>query len=370
MNITRFSLGLLGLMVTAPTVLAGGVYSMTNAADGNRVMAYHRADDGGLTPIRSYRTGGLGTGDGLGNQGALALSQNNAWLYVVNPGSDSLSAFAVDSATGELRLLQTRLSAGDRPVSVAVFGDLLYVLNAGSDSLKGFRIALTGKLSPLRSSERPLSGGGVGAAQVQFSRDGRTLVVTEKATNRIVSFPVNAGGHLGEMHIAESATPTPFGFAFGRRNQMFVTQAAGGSPGASTLAAYKVGNDSALTAIGDPVPVLQTAACWVTVSLDNRYAWTTNTPDDSIAAFELMEDGRPQGLVDSSPEPQYSGLTALPSGSRPVDLAVSDDNRYLYSLNTGTHTIGRFHIEPMGFLTPLSNGASNLPTTMNGLAAF
>lgn len=370
MNITRFSLGLLGLMLTAPTVLAGGVYSMTNAADGNRVMAYHRADDGGLTPIQSYRTGGLGTGNGLGNQGALALSQNTAWLYVVNAGSDNVSTFAINQATGALKLLQVQTAGGDRPVSLTVFRNLLYVLNAGSDSLQGFRIATDGKIVPLPNSRRTLSESGVGAAQVQFSRDGRTLVVTEKATNRIVSFPVGIHGHLGEMRIAESATPTPFGFAFGRRNQMFVTQAAGGSPGASTLAAYKVGTDSALTAIGDPVPVFQTAACWVTVSLDNRYAWTANTPNDSIAAFELMEDGRPQGLVDSSPEPQYSGLTALPSGSRPVDLAVSDDNRYLYSLNTGTRTIGRFHIEPMGFLTPLSNGASNLPTTMNGLAAF
>ena len=56
----------------APTVSLGGgdvdpdhggaVYTLTNAADGTTVSAFHRGADGGLTRIGGFATGGLGVG--------------------------------------------------------------------------------------------------------------------------------------------------------------------------------------------------------------------------------------------------------------------------------------------------------------------
>lgn len=371
MRTPKLSLALALLALSPLAAEAGGAYSMSNDATGNQVMAYHRAEDGRLTALKSYPTGGLGTGAGLGNQGALALSQNSHWLYVVNAGSDDISVFAIDGSAGGLKMMQKIASGGDMPTSLTVSGDLLYVLNAGSDSVHGFRIGTNGKLSPLMGtgSMRPLSGTGVGAAQVQFSRDGQTLVVTEKASNSITSFDVNARGFLGMGKTTASATPTPFGFAFGRRNQMFVSQANGGAanPGGSTLSAYQVGMRASLTPIGSPVPTLQTAACWVVVTLDNRFAYTSNTPNDTISGFMLDENGMPRLL-------NADGVTAgFPAGSKPVDLVVSDDNQYLYSLNSGTGGIDVFHIDMDGMLMPMPGAgvpAGELPMTSNGLAVF
>ncbi len=42
----------------------GAVYTQTNAAAGNAVLAFDRASDGSLTPAGSYPTGDLGTGTG------------------------------------------------------------------------------------------------------------------------------------------------------------------------------------------------------------------------------------------------------------------------------------------------------------------
>src|SRR5207244_5302396 len=40
------------------------VYTITNAASGNAVLAFHRAANGALTPAGTFPTGGTGTGGG------------------------------------------------------------------------------------------------------------------------------------------------------------------------------------------------------------------------------------------------------------------------------------------------------------------
>src|SRR5438034_1284028 len=74
----------------------GAVYTLTNDAAGNRVVAFDQASDGTLTLEGSYATGGLGSGNGLGSQGAVVLSQGNKWLFAVNAGSNEISVFSVD----------------------------------------------------------------------------------------------------------------------------------------------------------------------------------------------------------------------------------------------------------------------------------
>jgi len=57
----------------APAAAAGGnpgvLYTLSNAANGNEVLAYNRAADGALSFQSAYATGGLGSGAGLGSHG-------------------------------------------------------------------------------------------------------------------------------------------------------------------------------------------------------------------------------------------------------------------------------------------------------------
>src|SRR5437899_2455341 len=149
----------------------GAVYALTNVAGGNAVAMYSRGADGRLSWSGSVSTGGAGTGASLGSQGALALSDDGRWLFAVNAGSNDVSAFRVTPRG--IELTGRVASGGIRPISVTVHGDVLYVLNAGGDgNISGFRVGNDGALAPLAGSTRPLSGSGVGPAQVAFSPTG------------------------------------------------------------------------------------------------------------------------------------------------------------------------------------------------------
>jgi 6-phosphogluconolactonase (cycloisomerase 2 family) len=76
---------------------SGMLYTLTNAAIGNEVVAYSQAANGQLTFQGSYATGGLGSGAGLGSQGSIITSQDKRWLFAVNAGSNQVSVFAIKS---------------------------------------------------------------------------------------------------------------------------------------------------------------------------------------------------------------------------------------------------------------------------------
>src|SRR5206468_3245122 len=61
-------------LCSASSLATRALYTMTNDASKNEVVAYYRGRDGRLKAAGVFSTGGKGTGSGLGNQGALALS--------------------------------------------------------------------------------------------------------------------------------------------------------------------------------------------------------------------------------------------------------------------------------------------------------
>lgn len=329
-----------GSVAAASGASEGTVFSLSNASSGNRVLVYERMADGSLEPGLSVPTGGNGTSSGLGNQGALALSDSGRWLLAVNPGSNSVSVFRVRGS--RLVLTDVEPSLGAQPVSVTVEGNLVYVLNAGSDDIRGFRLNPTGRLIPIPHSRRALSASGAGAAQVSLSRDASVLAVTEKATNRVVTFKVHADGRLGDANIQASPTPTPFGFDFGPYNRIFVSEAAGGAAGASTLTSWQIHPDGHAVPISAAVPSLQSAACWVVVTRDGQFAYVANTGSDNVSTYAIADNGA-VGVVDA-----IAGQTG--AGSAPTDLALGGDDEFLYALNPGNDTISAFRVDADGVL--------------------
>src|SRR5437764_9668678 len=202
------------------------VYTLTNQVAGNAVAVFNRAADGTLSAAGTIATGGTGTGGSLGSQGAVALSDDGRRLFAVNAGSNDVSVFDV-GPTG-LSLASQTASGGTLPISLTAHGSLLYVLNAGgAGNISGFSVGAIGGLTPIAGSTQPLSGTNVGPAQVSFSPDGRRLVVTEKNTNLLDVYAVDANGAASGRASVASAGGTPFGFAFGHRNDVFVSEATG-----------------------------------------------------------------------------------------------------------------------------------------------
>ena len=345
--------------ITSPATAAsqsafGAVYTMTNAASGNEVLVYDRASDGSLSYQGAYATDGLGSGAGLGSQSSVTLSHNNHWLFGVNAGSNQISSFAV-TETG-LQLVDVANSGGILPTSLTTYKDWLYVLNAGgSGNISGFTVGQDGSLSPIAGSTQPLSNGGAGAApavaQIAFSSDGSTLAVTEKSTS-LIDIDAVENGLADAPDLNPSAGATPFGFAFDRHNHAIVSEASG------SVSSYHIDNGQ-LSVISPAVVNTQVAACWIAISNNGRYAYTTNAGSGTISSYQIAEDG---ALTLLNPT---AGVTG--AGSSPVDMAFSNNGQTLYALANGAHTISIFGMNSDGSLA--SQGTVSVPVGVVGLAA-
>jgi 6-phosphogluconolactonase (cycloisomerase 2 family) len=348
--LAALALALSTVVATGATALArtspAAVYTMTNAADGNAVVRFERSASGLLAPAGVFPTGGLGNGGGLGSQGALVLSGDGRWLLAVNAGSDEVSVFRV--LPHGLQLTDTAASGGDMPISVTVSGSLVYVLNAGGDgNISGFRLHPNGRLRLLANSTRALSGAGVGPAQVQFTPDGAMLVVTEKNTNLIDTFLVGPDGTTGSAVVNPSNGATPFGFEFAPDGTLIVSEAFGGAVDASALSSYVMNTDGTLALISGSVATTETAACWVVVTPDGRYTYTTNTGSGSVSGYAVGSDGS-LTLLDGD------GVTGT-TGGGPIDAIIAGG--FLYTLDSGSDAISIFAINADGSLTSVGTVA-------------
>jgi DNA-binding beta-propeller fold protein YncE len=93
------------------------------------------------------------------------------------------------------------------------------------------------RLVPVADSERKLASN-ADPAQVGFSPDGTAIVVTQRGTDSIVSFPVGSDGLLGEPMEVASSGPTPYGFAITSNGVLVVTEAFRAEKGAAAASSY------------------------------------------------------------------------------------------------------------------------------------
>ncbi len=335
--------------------VAGHVYTLSNQTGGNEVLDYTRSANGMLAWSASYSTGGTGTGGGLGNQGALVLTDHGSCLLAINPGSNTIASLKIH---GEgLSLVSTVSSGGIMPVSIAQHDNLVYVLNAGGDgNISGFNMDADGNLSPIGGSTKPLSSSMSGPAQVSFVQDGKVLAITEKATNRIVTYTVDSWGIPGSMKYLSSANATPFGFAAGHNNMIYVTEAAGGSPAASTVSAYHISENGDISLVTGPVSAGQTAACWAVATNNGKYVYATNTGDNNVSSFTTDASGNLEVLAASA------GSTE----GGPIDAALSTNSKFLYALNAVGHSISVFAVGNDGELDGLQT-ITGIPAGATGL---
>ena len=337
------------------------VYTLSNQVSGNAVVVYNREGDGMLTYSASYATGGTGTGGGLGNQGALVMTgddNDDDVLLAVNAGSNSISSFQIKN--GGLNLKSTVNSGGMRPVSIAQHNDVVFVVNGGgTNNISGFRLNNDGMLAPIANSTRPLSAASTGPAQISFVNDGKVLVITEKATNKITTYTVNEFGMPGNMHSITSSSPTPFGFAAAYNENIFVSEAVGGAAGASVLSSYRISNDGAITLVNGSVGAGQSAACWVVITGNGKYAYVTNTASNNITNFNVNTN---TGSV------SVNTAIAATTGMGPIDAALNNNSKYLYTLNGRSNTIGVYTVASNGSLSLLQT-VTGVPVGATGLAA-
>jgi 6-phosphogluconolactonase (cycloisomerase 2 family) len=392
-----------------PGGAAGAVFVGTNhnnTADpnepANQVAMYRRAADGRLSLVGYFDTGGQGSGpgqrfagDGLGAGNSVRLSTDRRWLFVANAGSNTVSVFRVHDDRLEL----TDVAAtgdGSRshrfPNSVTQHGNLVYVLNsADQGSITGFRLSSDGGLRPLPGSTRTFAANQqrfapdalYDPAQIEFTPDGRQLVVTVKdgpssaldpaaeptGPGRVLVWRVNRDGRPSNSFArTDFDYRGPFGFSFDRAGHLLVAQFIGGGPeivhGAQALTgaagSFRINPDGSLTTITLAEKDHQLDTCWLVNN--GRYAFGANYSSGTISSFTIGRGGELTLLqsVAGSTDP-----TATVQGSTPLDARVSPDGRFLYLVEPGAGKVGGWRIESDGSLVKLGEFAG-LPKTVDG----
>ncbi|MFL5931361.1 MAG: lactonase family protein [Gaiellaceae bacterium] len=357
-----FSLAICGaLLAFAASATAGdrsavgAAYSISNAASGNQLVVYSRSASGSLSPAGTVFAGGLGTGGGLASQGAVTATDNGRTVLAVNPGSNSVAAFAVEP--GGPRLLNTAPSGGIRPVSVAVHKQLVYVLNKNNVALatvSGFTLGKDG-LTPIAGSTRVLNAGATDAAQVRFAPSGNVLVVTGRSSQQIDTFRIGGDGRLSDLKSFDVAPGgTPFGFDFDNKGHLLVSLA--GVGGSSGAASYDLAADGTVSTITAPIETGQRAACWLVASKNGRFAFVANAASSSVSTFAVSPAG----------ELAFHGAVAI-DGMTALDLALSENGRYLYVLAAGSRGIVAFEVGADGTLAHVDT-ETGVPAAAAGIA--
>ncbi len=361
-----------GLVASANAI----VYTSSNEISGNRVIVFDiKNSSGNLKEIGSFDTQGTGTGAPLGNQGALVTDAGDRYLFVTNAGDGSVTSLRLQPEG--LEFVNKVPSGGHSAISVTVFGTLVYVLNEGSgldsdppklryDNISGFRFNSVGELVPLANSTRIIDDTQLTApAQVGFNNAGSVLLITEKATNTLTTYVVQEDGTPAADPLKRpSAVPTPFGFQFGDRDFVFITEANQGGPGSTV--SYRVDRGT-----GEVSPLVGrvdqgNATCWTALSSDQTIGYSVNTGSDTVSLYRINFDGTLKRFSNSRYR-RYRNANEIFTGTAPRDAVLTQNNQFFYTLNNGDGRIRAFRVRRNGSLR--RRGTVSVPTSVTGIIA-
>jgi DNA-binding beta-propeller fold protein YncE len=257
---------------------------------------------------------------------------------------------------GNLRLLETVSSGGVDPISVTVNGPWIYALNKGDattpGNIAGFDF-LGGSFAQHPLGSQALNAAANTPEEIAFTPNGRDLVVTEKVSNTIDVFPVNAFGLAGPaVTTTVPAGTNPYGFAFTPNGTAVVSDA-----GLGALTTYTVAPSGTLTAISQ-VADGQLAPCWVALNSNGTEAFAANAHSGTISAYSVAADGT---LTLQSP------AVAASPGAGDTDIAVGGHDSTLYISDQPNFDASA--ISPAGSLSPSTPVVTGLAPGTFGLAA-
>lgn len=380
------------LASTAVTVMAGpsddwpgrravgAVYTMTNASTGNEIVVFSRSADGAIAERARVATMGIGNDQALVSAGSLRLV-GERFLVAANPGDSTVSVFRIRSGrdgSGQLELTDRKPSGGATPISIAARQDLIYVLNAGSvpPAISGFELSEHGRLQAIPGSIRSLPNANSKPTQIEISPKSEAVLVADPDSNTITTFGLDERTGVPSMVLVHTAHPgsgsthmqSPWGLAFDTEGFVYSSEAAGSMPAASSVGVHKVSaNDDEVSihSAATSLPTEQTLATDVAITKNGRYAFIANLGSDTISAVrarKVADDRIDLQLVDAD------GVSAR-TGLSPVALALTHNDRFLYSLNSGEGSIGIYQVSKRDGRLLARQQVYGLPSSASGLVS-
>jgi 6-phosphogluconolactonase len=298
----------------------------------------------------------------------LAVHPNGKFLYAANEvdtyqgqPTGSLSAFAIDPATHNLKLLNQVSSKGSGPCHVALdhTGKWLFTANYNSGSVAAYPVRDDGSLGEASSFVQHSGSGadrsrqrGPHAHDITISPDNRFVLVNDLGLDEILVYRLDP--------VKGTLTPNdpPFGkvtpgsgprhFAFGKGgkfayaiNEMALTVTA------FQYDAAKGSLTEVQTSSTAPEPFTgEKSGAEIAVHPNGKFLYASNRGPDSIAVFRI--DAKTGKLT---------ALERVPTqGKTPRNFAIDPSGKYLFAANQDSDNVVVFHLNPdTGHLTPAGN---------------
>jgi 6-phosphogluconolactonase len=281
---------------------------------------------------------------------AIAVDLTGHFAYVVNQQDATLSAFLIDRTSGALTEVSgSPYATGLSPTAVAIAiipsGSFVYVANGGAGSVSAYAItAPGGALTALSGS--PYAAGN-SPSSVAADAQGGYLYVTNKADGTVSAFEILGEGSgangLGSLYV-----PLGSPFAVGNGPQSVV------SPGgivyvadaaSNALVTFAGAGTGTITEVGDsPYP---TGTTPYSVAMDPlaRFFYVANQGSNNISGFHLRSGGELAALAGSP----------FSAGSQPSSVALENTGNFAYVVNTGSDSVSVYAIDATsGALTPIN----------------
>ena len=356
MRILTAFLGILLLaMSTRPSLAASrkwivfvGTYTR-QASKG--IYAYRLTSaDAKLTP--------LGLAAETSNPSFLAVHPNQRFLYTVNENDNgTISAFAIDSRTWKLKLLNTVSSRGSGPCHLAfdTTGKWIFVANYNNGSIAVLPVATDGTLGEAAVSIQH-SGSSIDARRqsgphahsVNISPDNRFLAVTDLGLDevRIYRFDAKAGSLTPHdppaIKTAPGSGPRHLAFAPDGRFAWVLNEMS------ATVTALSYDRTlGKLTPVQD-VPALPRdfsgtkSGAEILIHPNGKFLYTSNRGHDSIAIFKLEGGGL-----------STSATWVSSRGKTPRSFAIDPDGALVVAANQGSNNLAVFRVDTKtGGLSP------------------
>jgi 6-phosphogluconolactonase (cycloisomerase 2 family) len=338
------------------------VYTNNDLFFTNSVSAFSVAANGALTPVPGspFLTGGTGISGGLFAANGITTAIVKDFLYVANSGSNNVSAFSVNPATGVLTAVPgspfpTGGAGGFLGISLTTTPDdqFLIAANAVSINITVYSIAANGALTAVAGSPFPAGPGGL-LDGIKVTPDGKFLAVARPDNNTVSMYSISSAGGLTPV----PGSPFPAGgtgFAAGvdcncSSNNLFVGEA---NDDSTIVSVQSIAANGALSPIpGSPFIGPGGDSNVVLLSPDDSKLFVSNQNSESVTAFNVEASGA-LTLVPGSPFP-------APGSSNPAGMATDQSGTFLYVANANNEING-FSIAANGALSsvpgsPFSNG--------------
>ncbi|MFH0938749.1 MAG: beta-propeller fold lactonase family protein [Planctomycetota bacterium] len=343
-----------GLAYMPPMVLppaAGLLYVLNDAVAGNKIFGFAVNEaSGALTLLNGFPIATGGNGDWAGVSERVVVDKLNGRIYVINGGSNTISAYSINPTTGTLTALSfspiTLGAGGWVAVAVHPSGSPL-VIGDNTGNLASFNITATTATAAIGS---PFTTGTARPYSIAFSQDGNFIYTGGDTNTNFAGFSVNAStGVLTALAGSpfDTTANNPMCYATDSAGRIFMANL-----GDNQLRAFTTSGGIPTAVTGNPF-ISGLAEAIHGVLHPRGFYMVADRGGNQVGVYSITNSGAATTLAAVSGSPFVTGGTFTDA------LALNQNGTFLFAANGSSRNLTSFSVNT-------TTGALSAPITQPG----